>query len=210
MSKEKKKNKQLRPKLKQEQNVDDQISVSQESQESFVNHAPFPSAELLLESARDEYTKERERTHFLDNKASFFMSAVILLATIFIPIIPFGSFIKFIDSAPCCQMFIFILACVGLATAFVLLIFSFKHLYDSYKIKEYMRFDIDNVDDQGVLKTSHNGTEIALCKNYKKAVVGNIKINDSKAEDIRVGIKLSAIGFLLLSIAAITLVILIG
>ena len=60
------------------------------------------------------------------------------------------------------------------------------------------------------LKASHNGMEKALCQNYKKAVVGNIKINDSKAEDIRVGIKLSAIGFLLLAIAAITLVILIG
>ena len=49
----------------------------------------YPSAHILLQCAWDEYTKERERSQFLDSKASFFMSAVVLVAAVFVPMIPF-------------------------------------------------------------------------------------------------------------------------
>lgn len=175
-----------------------------------IKEVSFPAASILLESAKDEYTKERERSQFLDNKASFFMSAVILVATVFIPIIPFDMFVKFAQKADCCKICFFVLICIALTVAFVILAISFKELYDAYDIKGYDRFNIDNVDDEEIQKISVNGIEVALCENYKKIVAANIIINNEKAENIQKGIKKSAIGFLILAFAAIVMVILVG
>lgn len=171
---------------------------------------PYPSASLLLESAKDEYTKERERSQFLDNKASFFMSAVILVATIFIPIIPFNRFVEFANKANCGQLCFFCLTCVFLVMAFVILAISFKKLYDAYDIRSFDRFNIDNVDDEETQKVSVNGIELGLCAHYKEIVAGNIKINNDKADNIKKGLKYSSIGFLVLTLTSIVMVILIG
>ncbi len=49
----------------------------------------FPAASTLLEVSMDEYAKERERTNTIENKANVFISVIIALFTIYIPIIPF-------------------------------------------------------------------------------------------------------------------------
>lgn len=171
------------------------------------NGLSFPSASLLLESAKDEYTKERERLNGLDNKSSFFMSAVILIATVFIPLIPFNKFFDFVREAECLELCVFLIACIVLGIAFILLGESFKILYNAYRIKGYSRFNIANVDDATLLSKEANVVEAALCKNYRKCVEDNIKINDDKADAIASGIKMGTIGFLLIFLATVILVI---
>lgn len=50
----------------------------------------YPAASTLLEVSMDEYARERERTNTIENKANVFISVIIALFTIYIPIIPFS------------------------------------------------------------------------------------------------------------------------
>ena len=50
----------------------------------------YPAASILLEVSMNEYAKERERTNTIENKANVFISVIIALFTIYIPIIPFS------------------------------------------------------------------------------------------------------------------------
>ena len=120
----------------------------------------FPSASILLEIAKDEYTKERERTQFLDNKASFFMSAIILVATIFIPVIPFNRFQSVFSDDDTIQKMCLCALCVLLVVAFVLLVMAFRNLYLSYKIKGYERFNVENLSKIDVHSQKRDLVEI--------------------------------------------------
>lgn len=180
-------------------------------QESQREQTPvFPSAFLLLECARDEYSKERERTQFLDNKSSFFMSAIILVATIFVPFIPFDQIRKAVISGSDVQRVAVCILGTLVAVSFAFLVIAFKNLYDAYKIKGYERFNIENLIDITILTADKNHVEKGLCQNYKETIEKNIKKNDDKADSIAAGLRDCAIGFLLLAASAIILVCFIG
>lgn len=181
-----------------------------DEEDKFMKELDFPSAGLLLESAKDEYTKERERTQFLDNKASFFMSAIILMATIFVPVIPFGKFIKTITEGETYQQLSLAALGVLLVVAFGFLVSAFKSLYEAYKIKEYQRFNVENLSNLNAHSQKREILEKVLCEDYRNTIEKNIKNNDYKATSIQAGIKNCAIGFLLLSLTAIMLMIIIG
>lgn len=170
----------------------------------------FPSASLLLECAKDEYNKEHERLYSLDNKASFFMSAIILVATIFIPFVPFGKIRGIMSYGSDLQKAVTYITATLIAVALVFLITAFKHLYDAYKIKAFDRFNIENLSDISIMTADRNCSEKGLCENYKNTIAKNIEKNDKKADQISRGIKYSAIGFLLLTISAIFMVCFIG
>ena len=170
----------------------------------------FPTASLLLECARDEYNKERERMYSLDNKASFFMSAIILVATIFMPFIPFRNIREILSNGTDLKKAATYVTGTLIVVALVFLITAFKHLYDAYRIKGFNRFNIDNLTDTYILMSDRNSSEKALCENYKNTIEKNIKNNDEKAEQISHGIKSCAIGFLILTISAIVMVCFIG
>ncbi len=167
--------------------------------------SPFPSANILLTSARDEYTKEIERTQRLDNKASFFMSAIILVATIFMPNIPFEQLICSFQNGSCCKKLILALLCIGLIVSFTFLLFAFKRLYESYKLKEFERFNTENITDNTYLESEPEVLERTLCLHYVGRIKKNNDENNGKAELIGKGLKASAIGFLLLTIFTICL-----
>ena len=203
------------PEPQMEGNTVEEQSISAEStaqyqQENLASEPVFSSAQLLLGCAKDEYTKERERTQFLDNKASFFMSAIILVATIFVPFIPFDKVYESITTGSELQKAITYITGTLVFVSFVILVIAFKKLYAAYKIQEYERFNIENLADIGILKTEKNAMEKALCENYKNTIEKNIRKNDSKAEKVSSGIGKCAIGFLLLAISAILLKIFIG
>lgn len=206
-----------------EENLDQQTDRSVEEQAPSEMEVPAPeptanpisnpvflSAPLLLDCAKDEYTKERERTHFLDNKASFFMSAIILVATIFVPFIPFNKMRGIVASGTDVQKAATYIAGTLVVVSFIILGFAFRKLYDAYKIKGYERFNIENIADMGNLTTERNAMEKALCVNYKETIEKNIMSNDDKAVKVSAGIGNCAIGFLVLAISAIILKVFIG
>lgn len=170
----------------------------------------YSSAGLLLESAKDEYTKERERTQFLDNKASFFMSTIILIVTVFVPILPFSGLPEAFGKASLMEKLILYTLCLALIASFIIFGISFKKLYLAYKIQAYQRFNVDNVTIEHNLVGPKNAMEKALCQNYANTIQKNIKTNDTKAYNVQKGIKLCAIGFLILAISSIIMAITIG
>ncbi len=187
------------------------VTISKKANENLeIESVAFPSAGLLLESARDEYTKERDRTQFLDNKASFFMSAIILVATIFVPVIPFSKFRKALLGGVLYEQIVLCVFGVLLLVSFGFLISAFRNLYNAYKIKAYERFNPENINKLDVLQAHKNSVEKALCDDYRDTIEKNIKNNDDKTISIQAGLKECSVGFLLLTISAIILMIVIG
>ena len=75
----------------------------------------------------------------------------------------------------------------------------------TFGLKDYKRFDIDNLIDVSVLTADKNMAEKGLCENYKVTIERNIEIDDMKASCVNHGISFCSIGFLLLMITAIVL-----
>ena len=146
----------------------------------------------------------------LDTKASAFMTAIILILTLFVPIIPFNAlqtvFIKGADW----QKGVVCTLSIPLITALGLLALAFKNLYNGYKPRRIYRFEIKNAKDISLLKTQQNIMEKALCDHYCELIEENITVNNDKADKIATGLKLSSIGFLILAVIAMILVTCVG
>ena len=170
----------------------------------------FTSSRILLEMAKDEYTKERERANALDNKASFFLTVIVAVATIFIPIIPFEKIIVVFSSGDCWRKCLTSALLVGLIVAISLLRGAFIKLYDAYKLMDYKRPSLEAIADNQYHVMSEDQMNKGLCDHYKTVVDYNVKVNDKKCESITAGIKQCGTGFLALAITAICIQIVIG
>ena len=190
-----------------------QESSSQESPKNTTTESvetPFPSASLLLDCVRDEYEKERDRMQNLDNKASWLMYAILVIMTIFVPVIPFSKFQHIFTQGADWQRGIIYIFSIPLIASLVLLMLAFRRLYQTYSPKTIFRFDIKNATNPDCQVLSQNDMEIALCAHYRDAIKENIKTNNKKAEGIHVGLQLAFWGFFTLAIIAVILVICIG
>lgn len=166
-----------------------------------------PSASVLLEVAKDEYAKERERTNALDNKAGIFISAIIAMVTIFIPIIPFDKFISVYTSGSTVRIALLsVIVCV-FALAAGYLIVAFYNLYTAFKLKPFSRVRVDCLNDIGILKSDPNETQKGLVDHYCEIIESNQKTNDKKANNVNSGLKYSIIGFSLLALSTVSLII---
>ena len=171
----------------------------------------YPSAFLLLESAKDEYTKERERSSILDGKAAHFMTAILLVVTVFIPIIPLTEILPFYASeTDCVQLCIVTLIIIVLLVSFGVLIAAFKSLYDAYKLKSFERFNSNNLDDELLHREAQDYIARTMCADYKEHIDYNIEENGRKAESVTKGLRLCGVGFLLLAGSAMILRVVIG
>lgn len=98
----------------------------------------------------------------------------------------------------------------GIAVAFVFLIVAFKHLYDAYKLTNYMRPDIKALSNNSIHEAREDQTCKGLCTHYKTVVDNNVEVNGKKCESISNGIRLCGIGFLILTTSTICLQIVVG
>lgn len=168
----------------------------------------YPSAPALLEVAKDEYSKERERTNSLDNKAGIFVAAIIAVTTVFIPIIPFDLIAKEYTSGARTDLLTASLCILFLAI--VLLIIAFFRLYKAISIKSYMVPKIEDLKDPEMLAQDSNVTKKGLIKHYCTIITNNQSVNEKKADSINAGLCLSLYGFLVLSVSTIALKIILG
>lgn len=170
----------------------------------------YPSASIMLEISKNEYERERERSNMLDNKASFFLSASIAVLTIFIPIIPFSKMIGFFSTATKGYASIVIIVLCLLFASLIFFITSARNLYAAYSIRSFKNINYDNLNDEGILQTKKNQTERGLVRHYNGILVYNAKINDEKANKIRVGLKYCVLSFSFMFVSTILLIIFIG
>jgi len=164
---------------------------------------------ILVDTARDEYAKERERTTTLDNKASFFITVIVAVVTISIPIIPFSSFVNILNDGTVINIHLVSFFINGLIASFICLICSFAYLYKAYKVADFRSINLDCVNEE-YQKESIEYIQKNLCKSYKEIVAHNKTINDEKADSVSNGIRLGLIGFIVLIVCTIALIITIG
>ncbi len=175
-----------------------------------VSKSKYPSSNIMLEISKDEYAREKERTKTIEGKAQAFMSAIIAIFTIYIPIIPFSKLIvayrTFNKVGIVC---ITSALCVMLASV-ILLVIAFNNLYRAFKIKAYYRVDFSNLNDEEILSQSKEAVTKGLIEHYNTILVGNAEINSEKAKRVDIGFKFCIIAIALMSISAIALIIITG
>lgn len=170
----------------------------------------YPSATTMLEISKIEYDKERERTGNLDNKASFFISAIIAIITIYIPIIPSAQ-IKQIYIGSSVTLIILVTICICiLAGTLIVLIIAFYNLYKSFSLKPYNRVNFENLNNEQLLLLDQNTVERGLLDHYNTILTNNSKMNNNKADKLNIGIKYSIIFFIMLSVTSTCLLIITG
>ena len=167
----------------------------------------FPSSSVLLEIAKDEYDKELDRFRYLDNKASFFLTTIILVATLFIPSIPFGDLKDVFGGGKINIRWIVGILLLMLTVAFLLLIVAFIKLYRVYDVQEFNRFDYNHLVREELHRDAPDDLQVSLCNNYKKIIEANAQTNKDKADGLTEGIKYCGAGFLLFFVSAMGLMI---
>ena len=155
----------------------------------------YPSAAVMLEISMDEYTKERERSNMLDNKANAFISVIIAIFTLYIPIIPFSklmtAYAQFGKVGITC---VTADLCIMVASL-VLMIVAFINLYNGFKIQDFYRVEFSNLNDDNFQRQPEDVIKKGLVNHYNKILTGNAEINTKKAEKIAIGLKYSIISF---------------
>lgn len=170
----------------------------------------FPSASIMLQVSMDEYTKERERSNILDNKANAFISVIIAIFTLYIPIIPFSKLTTAYSQLGKIGIVCTTIALCIMFLAIVLVVIAFINLYMGIKIQPFYRVEFSNLNDIDILQGSENIVKKGLIDHYNKILTGNADINTKKAEKISIGLKYSIISFILLSFSTIALIIMLG
>jgi len=158
----------------------------------------------------DEYTKEIERSNILDNKANAFISVIIAIFTIYIPIIPFSKFIDAYSELGKIGIICITISLCLMTLAVVLMIIAFINLYRGFKIQGFFRVDFDNLNDPKLLALFENDVKKGFIDHYNTILKRNAEINTKKAERISAGLKYSIISFVALSLSTIALIIMMG
>lgn len=195
----------------QEQEIN--VAPDTEKEKTDVNtktQQEFISSEILLNMVMDEYAKERERTNALDNKASFFMTILTAVGTIFVPIFPFGKLRYLVTHSSDIQANIVVDMLIVAVFALSFLIMAFLSLYEAYKLTDFKRPSLKCIDDEIIHKARKDQVKKGLCDHYKTVVDYNIAVNNQKCDCITKGIRFCGIGLLLMIISTIVLRIMIG
>lgn len=167
------------------------------------NFIVYQGASAALPTMMDEYSKERERAGILDNKATFLITILIALLTVYIPIL--SSRVTDITYSGCSKI-----AFAAIVVAIMILFFSlilaavlFYKLIMIIKPEEYRKVDVNLVCKEDYLKCDSDTMDKALCEHYKELILHNSNINDRKAKALSNCFILMACLFFLLLMSAI-------
>lgn len=164
----------------------------------------FESSKLLLDVMREEYSKERERCSSLENKASMFITAIIAIITVFIPMTPFEKILSSYSGNVFHIVFITVLLCV-FSYAFGSLIYAFYWLFQVINLKEYNRPDLLSVKDKEIQLQPEMITASGLLGHFYTIIDSNIKVNDKKVDNLKKGLTASIVGIVLLAVSTLGL-----
>ena len=164
------------------------------------------SSNLLLDVMREEYSKERDRCSSLEKKAEFFITAIIAIITLFIPMLPFDKLIESYKGV----LFRVVLETVMLCAftyALGCLIYALYLLFQVVKLKKYSRPNLVALKDEDIQIQKEEITANGLLDHFYTIVDSNIKVNNEKVEKIDEALKVCLIGFVLLAFSTIGLLI---
>ena len=184
------------------------------------NQSPkYPYAGKMLEEIKSEYAIENERENKIATKASGFITVVVAIITLYIPLIPFDNMIKYFQgnhsSVAICLVVVSLLLLVA---GFVVLMVAFVFFIKAYGVKGHNRVEVNdllNIASQNDQKQTEEQVNQGLVAQYHQILCGfngkpgNMEINTQSALANQKGITLTVIGFAIMSIATIALRILV-
>ena len=149
----------------------------------------------------------RPPRHQARHKSSFFITVIVAVATIFVPIIPFSKLTGFFKNTEGNQEGFAVLFLILLVISFVFLANAFLEFYKAYKLTEYLHPNLEMIDTKENHMAEQEIVNKALCDHYKEIVDGNREVNDNKCVHIASGLSFCGIGFLLLVATTIALLV---
>lgn len=163
-----------------------------------VHDTIFTGAKTVLQVMVDEYTKERERTSIIENKATVLITILVALLTVYIPIIPFEEIINIYQKGTTTALVVLVIACTLFVEALVITVIAFTKLIGVIKLHTYRRVAVTDLVADAVLQASDDVIEKELCEHYCDLILINSEVNDKKAKGITNCFVLTIISFMLL------------
>lgn len=158
---------------------------------------------MVLDILKEEYDKEKQTTQSLDNKAGIFLSALVVIVTVWLEILPIKDIVKKIFDGfdICC--FIIIMVLLILCGLFMINIFN---LYKCLKLQNYNAVNTESLIFQLNSDNDYKEYMSAVISHYQEIIVNNAKINEDKAKYLKNSIRLFCVNSIL-SIALLSLII---
>lgn len=158
---------------------------------------------MILKLLQDEFDKELQRTQNIDKKAEHFMTIIVLVATIFIPIIPLGNIVEQFLTDNIILKIISIVGFMLFVYAVLDIVYAFKMLYKAYHMSEFKRIEVEQYLKSN--QESFSKVEADICNEYVAIISFNKLTNDRKVSNIQRGIKHCAVGILILTLTTLFL-----
>lgn len=172
----------------------------------------FPCLPILLSIMESEYAEERSRTEQLDNKAISLLTVIIALITVYVPIFPLDEIAYFYStqrSSLLIPILFSVFASMGLTAILISIITGFK-LITVYNVKNYQAINIKHFNSNEKLGQHQIAKfQIELIDHYQSIILNNACINQEKARLLRKQYKNVITIFILLSVSAVSMLILI-
>lgn len=178
----------------------------------------YPYAEWMLSEIKNEYAVERERENKIGTKASAFITVIVAIITLYIPMIPFENFLPFwyATTTTNVEMALMVICIIVMSGGLILLLVAFGFFIKAYGVKGYKRVMVDDLLNIANLTGELEGKDrdyiaqgiVAHYHTILRGTLdekGNMEINSESADIVAIGIVLTVIGFVLLSIATIAL-----
>lgn len=134
---------------------------------------------------KNEYTKERERSGILDNKAIAILTVLLAILTLYIPMIPFDKITWVIGNGTCEQRMVLLLAAILLVSALVISIVEMYYLIRALRLRTFLRVNIDALIVDEALKANRDVVERGLVQHYYQLIIHNSNVNDAKGENVQ-------------------------
>lgn len=183
-----------------------------------VDNPYYPYAENLVAQFKDEYAAENERENKISTKSSAFITVIVAIVTLYIPLAPFEKMRSFFasENSNCFEKVLVIVSLIAFGIGFVFLMIAFGYFIKAYGVQGTNRVNVDDLlklasktDEKDDKKRSQIYQGIAA--HYHTIlrgtldIKGNMKINTENAERNKKGIMWTIIGFVAISIATIML-----
>lgn len=187
-------------------------------QNSDQEESKYPFAEWMLGEIKEQYAIENERENKINTKAGAFITVIVAVIALYIPLIPFDRLKVFMQLASTSDVerSITVLFLVILGLGMMILMMAFYYFLRAYGIKGYQRVQVDDLlslaNETGE-KNNYSRDQVAqgLTAHYHKILRGtldmdgNMKINTNSADSVLYGIIWTVVGFIIVSIATIAL-----
>ena len=183
---------------------------------SHISDIKYPYAKWMLEEIKGEYYIENERESKIATKAGAFITVIVAIITLYIPMIPFENMESFFSNASISgdEKSAAIRFLTLLAIGMLLFLAAFVSLVMAYTVKGYNRVCVDDLITNSIQSEKELEESVlaqAMVAHYHKILrgtidtKGNMKINTDSANAVTVGIVCTVFGFVVLSIATIAL-----